>query len=126
MKFGEYLKAQLNDEWRNSYLDYDQLKKMIKQLEEAFVNNSQNTGEKGAQHKDENKLVDNTVINAFGFFFLGTSLSIPRPTNAAGMPTDRLDAGSITHEHFYAFLEKEMKKIEQFTKDQVCLYTVRI
>jgi hypothetical protein len=34
------------------------------------------------------------------------------------MPTERLDVG-ISQEHFYSFLEKEMRKIEQFTKDQV-------
>lgn len=35
------------------------------------------------------------------------------------MPMARLDASGITQEHFYAFLEQEMRKIEQFTKDQV-------
>ncbi len=47
MKFGEYLQAQLVQEWKSSYLDYDKLKKMIKQLEEFFLTNPQNTGEKG-------------------------------------------------------------------------------
>ena len=35
MKFGEYLKSQKVAEWEESYLDYDKLKKMIKQLEES-------------------------------------------------------------------------------------------
>jgi hypothetical protein len=47
-------------------------------------------------------------------------LSISRPTNAAGMPTQRLDSG-ISQEDFYAFLDREMKKIEQFTKHQVSI-----
>lgn len=33
------------------------------------------------------------------------------------MPVDRLEH---TQESFYAFLEQEMRKIEQFTKKQVC------
>eukprot|EP00598_Pedospumella_elongata_P002752 CAMPEP_0184973280 /NCGR_PEP_ID=MMETSP1098-20130426/5134_1 /TAXON_ID=89044 /ORGANISM="Spumella elongata, Strain CCAP 955/1" /LENGTH=726 /DNA_ID=CAMNT_0027495727 /DNA_START=49 /DNA_END=2229 /DNA_ORIENTATION=+ len=95
MKFGEYLQAQLVQEWKSYYLNYDKLKKMIKQLEEFFLTNAQNTGEKG------------------------TSLSIPRPTNAAGMPTQRIDSATITQEHFYQCLEEEIRKIEKFTKDQV-------
>jgi preprotein translocase subunit SecE len=43
-------------------------------------------------------------------------LSIPRPTNAAGMP---VEGTQMTQEQFYAFLEQEMRKIEQFTKKQV-------
>ena len=34
------------------------------------------------------------------------------------MPVERLDS-AISQEHFYAFLEQEMRKIEQFTKKQV-------
>ena len=48
MKFGEYLQSQQVQEWKASYLNYDKLKKMIKQLEEIFLMNPQNTGEKGA------------------------------------------------------------------------------
>lgn len=33
MKFGEYLRNQKTPEWQNYYLDYDQLKTMIKELE---------------------------------------------------------------------------------------------
>ncbi len=49
-------------------------------------------------------------------FESGTSLSIPRPTNAAGMP---VEGSEISQEQFYAFLEQEMRKIELFTKKQV-------
>jgi SPX domain protein involved in polyphosphate accumulation len=47
MRFGEQLNTQLVEEWRDYYLDYDKLKKMIKQLEESFVSKATNTGEKG-------------------------------------------------------------------------------
>lgn len=92
MKFGEYLRSQKTDEWKDFYLDYDQLKKMIKQLEQAHL------------------MVPQSSISG------GTSLSIPRPTNAAGMP---VQGPAVTQEQFYAFLEQEMRKIEQFTKSQV-------
>jgi len=78
-------------EWKTSYLDYEALKKMIDALADLHVMNPQGTGEKGA------------------------SLSVPRPTNAAGMPL----GVSMSQEDFYGRLEKEMRKIEQFTKTQV-------
>lgn len=92
MKFGEYLRSQKVQEWQHAYLDYDSLKQMIKTLEEIHLSVAQAAGEKG------------------------TSLSIPRPTNAAAMPVGQKD---MTQEKFYAFLEQEMRKIEQFTKKQV-------
>ena len=48
----------------------------------------------------------------------GTSLSVPRPTNAAGMPIE----DTITQEQFFTFLESEMRKIEEFTNGQVCIW----
>ena len=59
------------------------------------------------------------------YTLLGTSLSIPRQTNAAGMPMEG-PASNISQEQFYAFLEQEMRKIEQFTKKQVFIYTILI
>eukprot|EP01031_Cornospumella_fuschlensis_P036887 gene36887-44750_t len=91
MKFGEYIRDQKVPEWQFYYLDYDNLKEMIKALEAIHL----------AAPLDTEKV---------------TSLSIPRPTNAAGMP---VEGKHITQEEFYAFLEKEMRKIEQFTKEQV-------
>lgn len=44
MKFGEYLKSQKSTEWEQSYLDYDKLKKMIKELEENQVGLIDSTG----------------------------------------------------------------------------------
>ena len=87
MKYGEYLNAQKLPEWSEFYLNYDKLKKMIKQMEEVHL----------SAPSDDSK---------------ATSLSIPRPTNAAGVPMQQ----SITQEDFYVFLEQEMKKIELFTK----------
>lgn len=37
------------EEWKDFYLDYDKLKKMIKQLEEKFVAAGVGTGEKGTK-----------------------------------------------------------------------------
>jgi len=94
MKFGEYLRTNAVPEWLDKYLNYDQLKKLIKILEDKHVDGQQSTG-------------------------IGTSLSVPRPTNAAGMPVDE-----TTQEDFFIFLENEMRKIEEFTKQQVyiCYY----
>jgi SPX domain protein involved in polyphosphate accumulation len=58
MKFGEYLRSQQVEEWRNSYIDYDKLKKMIKQLEDSFVSNSQSTGEKGKEQSSSGTTLD--------------------------------------------------------------------
>ena len=49
----------------------------------------------------------------------GTSLSVTRPTNAAGVRVSRGSGEQMTQEHFFSFLESEMKKIEQFTKKKV-------
>jgi hypothetical protein len=57
------------------------------------------------------------IIHAVYFVFSATSLSIPRPTNAAGVPM--IGNSDMTQEHFFSFLEQEMRKIEQFTKKQV-------
>jgi SPX domain protein involved in polyphosphate accumulation len=59
MKFGKYLNEGKKAEWINSYLEYDKLKKMISDLMEAHVTEAHDTGK-------------------------GASLSVARPTNAAG------------------------------------------
>ncbi len=94
MKFGEYLRENKIPEWDSFYLDYDLLKKLIKELEN-FATASVPTGE----HT--------------------TSLTTPEPTNASGMPVLARTGSTTSHERFYAILEKEMGKIQQFTKRQV-------
>lgn len=95
MKFGEYLSTNAVPEWRGKYLDYNKLKKLITLLEEKHLNTgNQSTG-------------------------IGTSLSVPKPTNAAGMPVNLAD--QVTQEEFFTYLEGEMRKIEEFTKQQVNL-----
>ena len=94
MKFGEYLTTNAVVEWQDKYLNYDKLKKIIKLLEEKHLGTQQSTG-------------------------IGTSLSVPRPTNAAGMPVDSV---SVTQEDFFSVLESEMRKIEEFTKQMVRFY----
>ena len=51
------------------------------------------------------------------FLSLVTSLTIPRPTNAAGVPVEF--GQELTQEQFFRVLEKEMRKIERFTQTQV-------
>lgn len=105
MKYGAYLSDNLNPEWADQYLDYGKLKKMIKVLQAKF------------KHANENP----DIISGGS-----VSVSVPRPTDAAGQPKqptalDRADSmmdGSTdvdSQEGFYSFLEKEMKKIEIFT-----------
>lgn len=94
MKFGEYLNNNQEPEWVSYYINYDKLKKIIKTLEELHLG-------VGIQENTE----------------IGTSLSVPRPTNAAGMPLRK--AITSTQEDFFMVLESEMKKIEQFTKEHV-------
>lgn len=95
MKFGLYLKENEDEAWSGMYLDYDKLKSMIRQLEEIHID---------AVSPKTTK---------------GTSLSVTRPTNAAGVRVSRGSGEQITQEHFFSFLESEMKKIEQFTKKKV-------
>ena len=87
MKFGNYLNENKEIGWEDMYVNYDYLKKVIKSL--------------------ENVLPDSAKP---GF---GTSLSVPRPTNAAGVPD------ALTQESFYTLIEEEMKKIDQFTEKVV-------
>jgi SPX domain protein involved in polyphosphate accumulation len=94
MKFGEYLKEGKNPEWTHSYLDYDKLKTMISDLMEAHVGAAHDTGR-------------------------GASLSVARPTNAAGMPLGAKE-DHVTQEQFFSFIEQEIRKIDMFTKKQVC------
>lgn len=95
MKFGEYLKEGKNPEWTHSYLDYDKLKTMISDLMEAHVGAAHDTGR-------------------------GASLSVARPTNAAGMPLGAKE-DHVTQEQFFSFIEQEIRKIDMFTKKQVRL-----
>jgi hypothetical protein len=107
MKYGEYLISQQLPEWREHYLNYDRLKKMIKDMEAAQM--PVTDGATG------NIITMKIPEFCFIICFLATSLSIPRPTNAAGVPI----SGQASQEDFYVFLEQEMKKIESFTKTKV-------
>lgn len=100
MKFGDYLQENINQEWSSNYLHYDDLKDLIKQLEDQLAQ-----------------------MNATEYTTKGTSLSIPPQTNARGLPLDRsisnVGLKKVTQEDFYKLLEREMNKIEDFTKTQV-------
>jgi SPX domain protein involved in polyphosphate accumulation/uncharacterized membrane protein YidH (DUF202 family) len=104
MKYGLYLKDSANAEWKDQFLDYDRLKGLIKTLQQKF------------------KLANQDPV---GISSGGVSVSVPRPTDAAGQPKaptriDRADSmmgaeNVDSQEEFYTVLEDEMKKIEQFT-----------
>jgi len=79
----------MNPEWVDSYLDYDKLKVMIDELVNAHVGIVMDTGK-------------------------GASLSVARPTNAAGLPENQ-----STQEQFFSFIEQEIRKIDLFTKRMV-------
>ncbi len=110
MKYGEYLISQQIPEWRDQYLNYDRLKKMIKDMEATHLS-FPTDGATGIQNECA---IFNYKENESSFA-TATSLSIPRPTNAAGVPI----TGKASQEDFYVFLEQEMKKIEGFTKTKV-------
>ena len=93
MKFGEYLRKQQDAEWKSNYINYDHLKFLIKELEPM---------EGKGPAVEENKR--------------GTSLSVSRPTDQSGMP---INTPAVTAEMFYVFIEAEMRKIDQFTKDKL-------
>ena len=75
----------MNPVWVDSYLDYDKLKVMIDELVNAHVGIVMDTGK-------------------------GASLSVARPTNAAGLPENQ-----STQEQFFSFIEQEIRKIDKFT-----------
>lgn len=116
MKFGEYLKSQIFPEWKDAYLDYQQLKELIKELEDLNSHHSQ---------------LLTAVISP-----RKASLTIPLPSNGSGgQPIDSSPRDNATttatstnsssrkvnrsQEEFFQLLEKEMMKIESFIAQQV-------
>lgn len=94
MKYGEYLKSQMEEEWAEYYVNYDRLKDLLKSME-------------------ANRLAapDDGI---------GTSLSTPLPTTIEGLQLDDI----TSQEGFFTLLDQEMKKIEFFTKDRVRTHKV--
>jgi len=91
MKFGEQLRAKMVKEWEDKYIDYDRLKHLISELEQLHI----------TYDTSQNPV----------------SLAKPVPLNAAAQPRSKSE---VTHEEFFALLESNMRKIENFTKEQVC------
>ena len=89
MKFGEHLLRELSSDWAEFYLDYGQLKNLIRELELGLAER----------------------VDGIGYGGVGTSMSVPRPTNAAAQPSTI----NVTQESFFSFLEGEMRKIDSFT-----------
>ena len=94
MKFGQHLIDNKVPEWKEMYLDYGKLKSIIKAIEANRV----------AETVSSEK---------------GTSLSVPKATNATGTLATEPE---VTQEAFFTILEEEMKKIEAFTKKMVWNY----
>lgn len=110
MKYGAYLEEQMVQEWREHYMSYKQLKKILNILSQKYIN-------KPPPEWD-----------------IGVSLSTPAPTNAAAMPEVDIEHGerdgdsensSITEEalytqnDFFKLLELDMDRVQSFTKEQV-------
>ena len=67
MKFGQFLQENMVKEWKANYLQYDELKRMIRVL--AAVESKSLAPE-----------------STFAGGHIGFSLTVPPPTNAAAMP----------------------------------------
>ena len=91
MKYGEYLKSQIEEDWDSYYIDYDRLKDLLKSMEASRL-----------------AVPDDGI---------GTSLSTPLPTTLEGMQLNDI----TSQEEFFSLLDKEMKKIEVFTKEKVLM-----
>lgn len=97
MKFGAYLESHLHKEWKDHYINYKKLKNVIKSLAEVersavFVPD----GSSGAGERV-------------------TSLS----TNPSAAIKGKFQGKDITESDFFAFLEEEMKKIDDFTNKKM-------
>lgn len=86
------MKTQMEKEWTSYYLSYDQLKDWLKSMEATRL-----------AVPDEG---------------IGSSLSTPIPTTMEGMQLDNISS----QEDFFTLLDREMKKIELFTKERVQEY----
>lgn len=88
MKFGEYLLKERNPDWKDSYLNYEGLKVQLENLQEK---------QSSATHVE----IDDR----------STSLTIPPPTNASGLPVNRRAhalslSEDTSQEAFFTLLEK--------------------
>ena len=78
MKFGEYLKEHAVPEWAEMYIQYDTLKGIIRALEEKLVDG-------------ETNIADYTSIGSSR----EVSLTMPSPTDVAGMPQKEVPVRNI-------------------------------
>ena len=94
MKFGARLQEQIDPEYADKYLNYDLLKSMILEME---------ANQCGSLPDDNLKI---------------RSLTLGPPTNSAGQP---LKQSNFNQERFFATLEDEMRKIDNFTSKKVII-----
>ena len=139
MKFGELLQNSKEKGWELYYIDYNKLKGIIKDLEKLHFGTGMGL-ELGYQSTSlrcgliipllifllNSYLLIHTQLLTQSFTHLLTySLvilySVAPPTNAAAMPAEfgRTSSTQTTQEIFYSVIEEEMRKIEQFTNNQV-------
>lgn len=89
MKFGKHLEENKVPEWADYYIDYNKLKKILKQVEVKLQTTPK---------------WDRPV-----------SLSTAPPTNAAAMP----ETPAVTENDFFSQLDADMEKVQKFTRTQV-------
>jgi SPX domain protein involved in polyphosphate accumulation len=94
--FGEHLTRNIYPAWSDFYINYEKLKDIIDALEEQM--NAMDWNAEGSERV--------------------TSLSIPAPTNQAGMPMQSRGE-ELSEETFFQALEHEMRKIDSFTEGKV-------
>ena len=108
MKYGLYLQQNIDPECGvDSYLDYDKLKLLIKQIGKSSAS------------------VDTTNPQQLSSY--SVSMSVPPPTDQkkAMTPTRKAKSGSfssnnvVTDEDFFAAIDSDMSKIETFTSNMV-------
>mmetsp|Transcript_22902 Transcript_22902/g.40568 ORF Transcript_22902/g.40568 Transcript_22902/m.40568 type:complete len:682 (+) Transcript_22902:108-2153(+) len=91
MRFGAYLEAQRESGWESQYLSYDNLKRIINALASAG---------QGGEAGDESRF---------------TSLSVKPSMGISGT----LDGKALTESDFFAALEADMKKVDNFTHEEL-------
>lgn len=94
MKYGAYLASNIDSDFdASNYIDYNRLKILIRKLSDA---------QKASVNYNQKSV----------------SMSAPAPTSNTGQPTNVLSS-DLTDEDFFSAIDKEMEKVETFTKNIV-------
>jgi len=107
MKYGAYLNANTDPDFSpTAYIDYHGLKTIIKKLSEAHKINTQS---------DVN-YNQKTVSMSAPPPTSKTGQPVSAATNSPGRPKDTEDDINMTDEAFFSAIDREMEKVENFTK----------